>query len=288
MSETSATYGEAPEALTTLHNALEAAIVKDAEEAERWWGAEAWDWVMKNQQRQAFNDQVDQLIERARNGVTDSRAVLKAEFEPHRNVPNQLTTDANDWRRRAQRADALIGSLEGMAPIEGWTGGAAEKYARAVEVQVAAVTELRGVMESAGNGASRGAILNRALFAIARNAIREAHELADVDLPGGEGYFYRRTARWGDYLEQLPGVLREIAGLDNVRDAMEVLRNQLGDSIAMAQLLESGSWPAGVDAAGTDPADTGSAVSGNPRDDTDFDIPDSHTPGVCSGGAYRG
>lgn len=287
MSETSATYGEAPEALATLRNALEAAISKDAEEAERWWGAEAWDWVMKNQQRQAFNNQVDHLVERARNAVSDSEAALKAAFEPHENVPSKLTADASDWRRRARRAGDLAGSLRAMSPIEGWTGRAADRYGQAVEVQVAAVSELEGVMWSAANGAERGAILNRALFAIARNAIREAHERADMDLPGGDGYFYRRTARWGDYLEQLPGVLREIAGLDNVQDAMEVLRSQLGDSIAMAQLLESGSWPAGVDAAGTEPADTGSAVSGNPRDDTDFDVPDSHTPGVCTGGAYR-
>lgn len=288
MTETSASYYAASVALRRIDSAVERAISKDAEEAERWWGAELADWAFNNQQRQQFNTQVDNLIARARGAVTDSRVELDARFKPHAPKPRQLKEDAEDWRERVDQANDVIRDLRTMSPIEGWTGGSAADYESTVQVQVAAMTELRGVMESVANGAERGAVLNEALFAIARNAIKEAHELADVDLPGGDGFFYRRTARWGDYVEQLPGVLRSIAALDNVQDALEVLRGQLGESLTMAELLETGSWPSGHEAAGTAPADTASAVSGDPTDDTDFEIPDSHTPGVCTGGAYRG
>lgn len=287
MSEESARYYEASGALSRLDRALESAISKDEAEAERWWGAEAWDFVTNHQQRQAFNDQVKSLKERARGGVTDSRDVLGASFEPHRLVPYRLNADAKDWRDRTRSAIDLVREVQAMSSIDGYTGPSANDYAQMVGVQAAAMQELRGVFESAARGAERGVTLNEALFAIARNAIKEAHELSDIDLPGGNGIFYRRTARWGDYTQQLPGVLEEVAGLDNVQDALDVLRGQLGDSLSIAELLEPGSWPSGLDAVGTAPGNTGGAVNSNVQEDTNFDIPDSQTPGVCTSGAYR-
>ncbi|GAB3816917.1 hypothetical protein GCM10028820_16980 [Tessaracoccus terricola] len=291
MMKKSAHYEEAEAALDAVGTALEAAITKDRGEADRWWGAEFWDWLTNSeyqQQKQDFENQVNTLVSRARDALTQSRAVLTGRFGIHRDVPSQLRNDAKQWRERANDVATIRGDIEPIMTIEGWEGTAADDYARAAEVQHAAVDELHGVMVSAGNGAAKGAVLNLALFAIAHNAIKELHGLADMDLPGGNGYFYLRTARWGDYLVQLPDVLRRIARLENVQEALAELRDQLGEAITMAQLLEAGQWPTGIDAAGTEPANTSSAVSGNPYNDTNFDVPDSNTPGVCTSGAHRG
>lgn len=291
MSQTSAEYADVRAALTDLNTALTTAIDKDAAEAERWWGAEFWDWLTNSeyqQQKKNFNDQADVLIKRAKDAVTSSSTILTAEFFPHRNAPKRLMEDSSDWRSRSSDARDLAASLGEMSPVDGWSGPAAEDYDRAVRVQKAAVVELQGVMQSAANGALRGAILNKALFAIARNAIKDVHSQANLDIPGGNGYFYLRTARWGDYLIRLPDVLQKVSSLENVQEAISVLNQQLGQSISMAQLLQDGEWPSGIDAADIVPANTGSAVTGSGVQDTDWDIPDSETPGVCSSGVHRG
>lgn len=286
-----AQYEQASSALDAVGTALEAAIAKDRSEADRWWGAEMWDWLTNreyHQQKAQFENTVNGLIKRAEDALSSSRTILTGRFGIHRGVPSQLKKDAARWRERAGEAAEIRSAIASLKTIDGWEGAAASTYTSAVEVQGAAVQELHGVMYSAANGAAKGAVLNLALFAIAHNAIKELHGLADMDLPGGDGWFYLRTARWGDYLVQLPDVLTKIARLENVEEALAELRSQLGQAITMGQLLEAGQWPTGIDAAGTEPANTSSAVTGNPFGDTNFDVPGSDTPGVCTAGANRG
>lgn len=291
MSLTLAEFTQADAALSSVDVALEAAISRDKGEAERWWGAEVWDWLTNREYRQEkgdFDNRVNELVARARDALTESRGVLNNRFGVHKEAPANLTEDSMRWRKQHAEVDGVLAAMQKLSPVEGWSGDAANDYGSAVEVQVGAVKELQGVMRAAADGAYRGALLNRALFAIAANSIIELKGLADVDLPGGDGVFYLRTARWGDYLVQLPGVLNSVANLDNVRDALTMLNQQLGKALTMAELLQAGQWPTGTEAAGTVPADIGSAVSGNPISDTNFDVPNSDTPGVCTDGARRG
>lgn len=290
MTDNEAWFYELKRASDSIRPKVAAAIERDRGEAESFWAnlraavTHGWNY---GQERARFDGTVADLVRRAENATGQIEQRVAGRFEEFKLHPGKLDGDARAWRKRAAEAERLVRQLAGMSPVDGWTGDAADQYAEAVTVQVSAVNELSGVMHGAATGAEQGANLHRWLFALARNAVDEAVTMGDVDRPASGGMYYLRTAWWGDVLTGVPDVLDQIANLDNVEEAIEYLSSQLDQSLSIANLLGPGTWPTGTDAAGTPPADTGSAVTGDTDQHANFEPPSSRHPGVCLPGAER-
>ncbi len=290
MSIEEAEYHEVKAASDRIQSRLAAAIAKDRAEADAFWANlraladHLWNY---GAERARFDQDVAARIERAQDAANLIETRIRELFFPFRQHPALLEQDAADWEHRSREAQRLMTDLTKMHPVDGWTGPAADTYGEAVKVQRSAVGELAGVMNGAATGAEQGALLHRALFALAREACVKALTEADVDLPGHGNMYYLRTTWWGDVLALVPDVLQQIAELVNVKEAVDHLSSQLDQSVTMANLLDPGAWPTGVDAADIPPADTGSAVTGDSEDHADFAPPPSTTPGVCHPGVQR-
>lgn len=285
-----ATFLELDNQIKAADAALKTAIERDRSEAEGFWKdviRRALNPLSYGEAQANFEIAVGNLKARAEGFIAQAQSTVTQRFGPHQNKPDQLDADAEDWISRSQEARKLASGLATMSPVDGWTGDAADEYGKAVQVQRNAMMELSGVMQGAGLGAKQGSLLNQVMFALGKNTIEAAMNEADVDLPGGGDYYYRRTAWWGDVFQGVPDVLEQILGLTNLQAAIDLLNQQLDASLTVAQLLEQGSWPTGVDAADVPPGNT-SVVTTAAGGSANFDLPDARTPGVCTQSAKWG
>lgn len=278
-------------AATDASTALQAAIEADKQEASNFWVdlksrlRDLWNY---DSEKSRFEAEAASLIARAERAVSDCRVLVESLFKPHEGKTDRLLEDRTYWAERSTQTMALANQVATLAHVEGWRGPAQQDYANAVLVQTRALQELSGVMQGAANGAENAAVLNGCVFGMAFEAINEGVSKAqDGERAGSNGYYYLRTAWWGDVFTALPDVLRQISQLASVEAAVDELKTELNTSLVMGNLLKGENWPSGLEAAGVEPADLRDIVTKTPPDAGSFDLPVSRTPGVCMSGALR-
>lgn len=283
-------YPDLASSISSMRSALEGAIAKDRAEAESFWAHLAS--VIKNgfdyfKKKREFDAQVAGLIERARGAVSDAEAVVNGPFQEKQNAARDLEGYRTTWLEESRKALLQKGKLSELSNVEGWEGLSATNYVTAVEIQVQAMSELSGIMQSAARGADQAALFNKVLMSAAVTAVRDYQAKADVDRPGGNGIYYLRTANWGDYITLLPSVLTQIAWAEPVAGPVGQLGVKLDQTLHSTALLEEGSWPGGTSAAGVPAANTGNVVPSPDDVSAPVQVPPSQTSGVCTFGATR-
>lgn len=257
-------YREARAEVRDLRAAVEAAIRQDDSEASGFWvelsrlGRHTVNFFSE---RQRFNEQAARTKAAAMTALELVEQFFENNVAKHAGVPAALEADAERWNANANKVRGLQNSAVRLLGVEGWDGDARVEYSTAVKVQVNALSELRGVMRSAGTGADMGAALNRAIFYVMGKKVRlTTNRIRSA--PGSSGdQYYLRTAKAANECDAL---LIELLGAllgDVAEGSANTLRSELTRTVSLPNLLQEGAWPTGTGAANTSPADTGDGVS---------------------------
>lgn len=271
--------------LVDLRSVVEAKIAEDKQEADTFWTNLAR--LVKHlgkykQERDRFEEQAGKLVADVEDTLANIEKLCESQLKIHERVPEQLRNDAKKWKDHASQVRAKIFTArELQAKLPSWSGDVRNDYDATIGVQVAALSELEGVMKSTGTGCETGAILNQAIFfAVDKAVIKCASAIRP--LSGGDGVYYVRCA--GAYPELAALLTRIQAAIDGEVTAgtEEALSVELRNTVTMPHVLEPGRWPTGTGAAGIAPAATDSGVT-NDGSDADLDVqgnPQFCIPGV--------
>lgn len=274
-------YSQTKDALDALGAAVDAAKQADDAEASSFW-SDISRAVKHNvnffSERERFYRDAARIKSGASTALASVEALCAGKIAPHAPVPAQLMNDARTWNRRASQVRSLQAEAEQLARIPGWAGDASANYSSAASVQVAALTELDGVMQSTAQGCVAGAQLNRALFFVAAKAIKQATARIKSS-PGrsGDTYYVRTATAWSE-CEALVSQLRPVTTGAAAAGSITSLASECARTVTMPNLLSNGSWPTGTGAAGVPPADTRDGVTNDGS--TDLNAPDP-TGGRC-------
>lgn len=273
-------YSEVEAALVELTRAVEAARARD--DAEAWDSWTEWARIWKHRvrflaERDRFFEEAEALKETADSCLSNVRAVTSSEVGVHAGVPDGLIKDADNWRKQGLKVHALALRTRELEAPDGWIGTARENYAAAIEVQRNALSELEGIMESTANGCKQGAVLNRAVFFVVKQAILAAANRINGVEGGGGSVFYLRTARACEVCTQLAADIQDAADGGVVGGTASQLSSDIVGAVAAPNLLQEGGWPRGISGVGTAPAKTDTVpADGDPNLD-----PDGVTIGLC-------
>lgn len=184
----------------------------------------------------------------------------------HAGVPEQLMKDRATWLKNEKTTAKKIDECENQKNVDGWNDDGKVQYDLAVDVQVKALEELKGIMASAAQSCRAGALLNRAVFFVVAKAVRKA-----TGVIGNAGGFsmtphYRRTRAATQALRTLEEEIGVAVGGEVAAGSANALSGELRNTLTMPNLLEVGAWPTGTDKAGLDPAPTQQGVTSDGRD----------------------
>lgn len=188
----------------------------------------------------------------------------EADFGKHADVPARLMAEGRQWQRDQGELRTALGVVSALRKTPGWEGEAEQGYVATVQVQAVALKELCGIMESASQGCQTGATLNRAIFYVVAKSIRKA--TSTINGAGGGGPFHRRTQTT---LWELNALLGKFASARNgsvAAGSANNLASQMVRTVSMPNLLQPGSWPSGMSAAGVLPARTDQGVTADGSD----------------------
>lgn len=188
------------------------------------------------------------------------RALVDERIAPHAEVPAKLEAERDLERTQANKLLEVAGRVRELVDVEEWTGGAAEGYRRAALVQANALEELSGVADSSSNALEASALLNRAAFFYAAEAISFTAARVGALPTGDTSRLFRRSRGVEAHLGLLQGKLAHeldaIADGDTARELAAGLDSLLGTP---SVLLPTG-WPTGGDAADLSPAPTAGVI----------------------------
>lgn len=254
--------------LDGLRPAVERAIEADRAEATSFWtelGEVVQKGVLYLPGYLIFRQRTEALVNETLDELGVVEALVHEDLAEYAPVPHRLDNDADQWLENSRRAEATAKECANQSDIPGWVGDSKVEYDKAVAVQEKAMTELSGIMQSAAQGCSTGALLNRAVFLVVSTAITYATE----SIRGAHGRGAERFGRTATALTELQYLAEKIRTAitgDVTQGSARNLSTELRRTLRMPNLLTPGSWPTGNDAAGIDPADTAGGVTSDGRD----------------------
>lgn len=192
--------------------------------------------------------------------LADVERVATERLGPHAEIPARLEAERDLGRKQGEAITALVTRVTELAKTEGWEGEAAEGYRRAAVVQANALEELAGVHVSAANALDREALLNRAAFFYATEAIRFTSAQLDVAPPGDSMQLFRRTRSAEGHLHSLAAKLQSELDAIGTGETVQELAQELGALLETPAVLQPTGWPTGGTAADAKPAPTSGVV----------------------------
>lgn len=276
----SAEYADAVEPkLDRLDAAVKSAIAQDYAQAASFWTELGR--VMKHpftflSERKRFYDEADARANEARDALTEVKLLCATKVGIHAEVPAKLRSDARQWLSRRGRVDDMAQRAVRLRDVSGWTGSAHDGYVAAATVQINALQELSGVMESTAQGCEAGAMLNRAIFFVVGKATdRAANRVESAPSGGGDAGYFLRTVTARNECNALKAEIQQAINGTVAAGSANNLASQISNTIAMPNLLTPGSWPTGTSAVNTPPANTSDGVTAD-GNDGDLDAPTSN------------
>lgn len=190
----------------------------------------------------------------------DVERITKERLAPHAEVPAKLETERDTTRTQGDALVAMAAKVTELTKTEGWAGEAAEGYRRAAIVQASALEELGGVEISSSNALDRAALLNRAAFFYATEAISFTAKQVEVAPGGDSAQLYARTRRVDGELHALAAKLSTELDAIGVGQIAEALAADLTKLLETPAVLQPTGWPTGGSAADTKPAPTATVI----------------------------
>lgn len=189
-------------------------------------------------------------------------AYLDNVLRPHAEVPGRLEREGEELRERGV-ATQEIADEAGELLAESWEGEAADAYAEAATVQHKALQELAGVMLSGGAALRRSGELNSATFFVVAERLRMACRRIE-SLSGRRGLFagqlFSRLRSAASQLRRLLSDVQDMVTEVQEGDSASELAAELDTLADLPNLLDSLTWPSGVERADREPADTENAI----------------------------
>lgn len=256
-------YDVVKSTLNEYTRAIESACSKDDADAQRYHSIlDAWEegGFSAVFERARFRIQAEALKVQAR--LFGQMVVVCAKWvlEAHSGVPAGLRDKQRLWDRMSKDVRQLLLQAQGLKEIEDWSGTSAYGYALSTEVQVKAMEELAGVMESTARATGAAARMHAEIFAAADGMLWEAINTINSARGSIGDQYYLRTTTSSQISLQIVGELIKASEWANGASAD---LNQECDSTIMTvpNLLELGKWPTGTAGATVDPADTANGVT---------------------------
>lgn len=211
--------------------------------------------------RNDFNAKADALKAGALNAAQAVEKMCNNLAEKITPIIGGLSGDHTDWLGRSMQVRDVMSRAEGLQSIEGWTGEAADKYAVAVKVQCAALSELEGIMQSVAQGCHAGMLLNQGiLFALNEAVLDTIVTIGDAPTNEGDMYYLRTATSWQLCFTLVKELANASSG-QSAAGAINALANECLATIGLPRVLGEHQWPTGTSGAGIIPADTSSGVT---------------------------
>lgn len=188
------------------------------------------------------------------------RKLVDERLAPHAEVPVKLEAERDRERKQGEKVLEIAKQVRELVEVEEWTGDAAEGYRRAALVQASALEELAGVEDSSSNALEHSALLNRAAFFYASEAMSFTASQIRALPVGDTSQLFQRSRRVETHLGLLDSKLTH--ELDSIADGdtAKELATELDTLLGMPSVLLPTGWPTGGESADLQPAPTAGAI----------------------------
>lgn len=210
---------------------------------------------------QQVTDLADGIVSGIGERLDAVRQLVDERLRPHAEVPAKLETERDLGRDRAERLSGIASRISELTDDEAWTGEAADGYRRAVVVQGKALSELSGIEQSSANALDRSALLNRASFFYASEAISFTASRIRGLHTGDATQLLLRTRTIDGHLRVLVGKLGHELDAVAAGEPATSLAADLERLLGMPRVLGATDWPTGAAAADVPPAPTHDVVA---------------------------